>query len=190
MIDVPEPHTATVTPRAPSDLLPDRRRDTDRRWFVLHTRARQEKALVSSLYGIGLISYLPLRRNERRHGSRVVTSTVPVFPGYVFLWGSRGESYLADRTRRVATVIEVADQDRLEWELTNLHRALATGRPLEACPVERGGVRVRVVSGPLAGVEGIVADRNAPDRLIVQVLVLNAAASLDIRDELAVPLGI
>jgi len=169
-------------------LLPGRRRDGTSRWHVLRTKSRQEKVLDAALRAIGLSSYLPLHAARRRRGGRFVESILPVFPGYLFLWGDRDEVFLADRTRRVAGVIDVTDQAMLESELTNVCRALARGAVLDPHETIAQGVRVRVVSGPFEGVEGVVTSRAAPDRLILRVRILNTAASLDVAGEIVEPI--
>ena len=164
-------------------LLPDRRRATDDRWHVLHSRGRQEKALASTLSSMGIACYLPLRREMHLHRGRKVEVEVPVFPSYVFLWGDRDHAFAADRTRRVANLIVVNDQSRLEWELSNLHLALVTKAPLEPFPALQVGVPARVRVGPLAGLEGVVASRIRPERLVLQVRMLGTATSLEIGGE-------
>lgn len=176
--------------RESASLLPERRRNAECRWFVLRTRSRQEKALESTLRSAGVGCYLPLRRNVRRYGDRRVDCLLPMFPGYVFLWGVLDEVYFADRTRRVAGVIPVADQATLEWELAGLHRALHCGAALDPFETLHEGLRVRVVSGPFEGIEGVVASRVSPERLVLQVRMLNTAASLDIHGELVEPIEV
>src|SRR5689334_11782093 len=135
---------AVPAPSAPSTLvvpegrrvvlLPGRRRGDDLRWHVLNIRSRQERVLATILDGMGIDCFLPLRRETHIHRGRRVQVQQPVFPGYVFLWGDRDAAYAADRTRRVAHVIPVNDQERIEWELANLHTALVTQAPLEPFP--------------------------------------------------------
>jgi len=132
---------------------------------------------------MGIACYLPLRRETHLHGGRRVPVEQPVFPGYVFLWGDRDQAFAADRTKRVAHLIGVNDQERLEWELTNLHRALASQAPLEPFPALQVGVRARVGAGPFAGIEGFVASRIRPERLVLQVRMLGTATSLEIGGE-------
>jgi transcription antitermination factor NusG len=174
----PPPRAVDVEP-----LLPQRRRDGGRSWFVLHTRARQEKALRAALDGLGIASYVPLRHVERRHGRRRVESDLPLFPSYVFMWGDTEETRLAESTHRVATVLAVQDPLRLEWELTNLNRALTRRAPLESCNPLRDGMFVRVASGRFEGLEGVVGDLVAPEHLLLQVRMLNAATCLCIHGE-------
>src|SRR5688500_10118078 len=88
-------------------------------WHVLHVKSRQEKALTADLRALSIPHFLPLVRQVKFHGGRKVTVETPLFPGYVFLRGTVDEAYQADRTRRVAGIIKVADQKHLDWELRN-----------------------------------------------------------------------
>src|SRR5687768_8107191 len=110
-------------------------------WHVLHVKSRQEKALTADLRAMGIAHFLPLVRQVRFHGGRKATVEAPLFPGYVFLRGSLDETYTADRTRRVAGIIKVADQKHLEWELRNIHLALSRQAPLMAYAHLKRGVR-------------------------------------------------
>src|SRR5262245_29318947 len=97
------------------------------RWFVLHTKSRQEKALAADLAALGIDHYLPLVRIVRYYGRRKLRIEATLFPGYVFLHGEIESAYLADRTDRVAGIISVADQERLEADLANIRLALDRG---------------------------------------------------------------
>lgn len=165
---------------AANTLLPLRRRDAETRWRVLHTLSRQERVLSSALSGMGIACFLPLRRHVLRRADRRIEADLPLFPSYVFLWGSRDDAFAADRTRRVAGIIEVSDQEGLEWELSNLHRAHRVEAPLDPYAALRVGLRARVASGPFAGLEGLVAARNRLTRLVLQVRMLGTAASLEV----------
>lgn len=149
-------------------------------WHVLHTKSRQEKALAADLAAMRIAHYLPLVRQLRYHGNRKVSVEEPLFPGYVFLRGTLDQAYLADRTRRVASIIRVPDQKQLEWELANLHLALTRGAPLAPYPFLQAGVRVEVTSGPFRGLQGVIEERLGNDRLILQVAMLGRGVSLEI----------
>jgi transcription antitermination factor NusG len=150
------------------------------RWHLLHTRSRQEKALSETLFAKGIAHYLPIANVTRSYGGRKVLVDLPLFPGYVFLKGNLDEVYDADRTKRVAGIIRVADQDRIARELRNLARALVSRIQLDPYPYLRAGVKVSVRCGPLMGLEGVIESRSKRDRLILQVDVLGQATSLEI----------
>jgi transcription termination/antitermination protein NusG len=150
------------------------------RWHLLHTRSRQEKALAETLTSRGIGVFLPLVDVTRTYGRRKVNVDLPLFPGYLFLKGVLDDAYEADRTRRVAGIIEVPDQEKLTQELRNISVALLARVPLDPYPFLKAGVKVVVRSGPLAGMQGVVESRLKRDRLILQIDVLGQATSLEI----------
>ena len=149
-------------------------------WFVLHTRSRQEKSLAEDLAGRGIRHFLPLVTKLRRWGNRKASVDEPLFPGYVFLRGSRDEAFAADRTRRVAHIIPVADQQRLVWELRNLAQAIEQKTPLDPYPYLKRGIRVEVTSGPLRGLQGLIEARIGFDKLILAVDMLGQGVTVEL----------
>src|SRR5262245_24712782 len=113
----------------PLDLLTDRyapeaKFEDGRIWWVSHTRPRQEKALARKLLESGVPYYLPCDRRRVRVRSRVVTSHVPLFSGYVFLRMMPEERNLVLGSNRVANLLPVSDQDRLLQDLRGVYRML------------------------------------------------------------------
>ena len=150
-------------------------------WFVLRTKARQEKILAADLAARSLGVFCPLVQTTRYYGHRKAVIELPLFPGYVFLRGSNDEAYEADRTRRIAQIIRVHDQDRLDLELQSLHLALENEATLDPYPFLKEGVWVEVRSGPFEGVRGMVESRGRRTNLLVlQVEILGRAVSLEI----------
>ena len=158
------------------------------RWRVLHTKSRQEKALAETLGAMGVNYFLPVACQARYYGRRKVQVELPLFPCYLFLHGTREQAFAADRTKRVARVIEVADQQRLTQELAQIRRVLEGGGNLEPFSFLRRGVRVEVKGGPWRGLRGIIEDRARRNRLILQVDVLGQATSLEIDGTLLEPI--
>ena len=156
-------------------------------WHVLHTKSRQEKALAAELAGMGIEHYLPLLKSVRYHGGRKAVVETPMFSSYVFLHGTLEDAYRADRTRHVAQIIHVVDQDKLDAELHNIQLALSHETPLQVYAYLKKGVRVEVTSGPFRGLKGVIEDRKA-NRLFLQVEMLNAAVSLEIDGSLLEPI--
>ena len=157
------------------------------RWVVLHTRSRQEKVVAGHLDAHGVNHFLPLVSHVRHYGKRRANVELPLFPGYVFLYGSNDQAYEADRTKRLARIIQVPNQSQLTIELKNLHLALARQAPLDPYPYLRQGIWVEVRSGPFQGVQGVIDDRKNSHRLILKIDVLGQAASLEIDGALLEP---
>ncbi len=157
-------------------------------WHVLHTKSRQEKVLSEDLAALSIAHFLPLVRSVRYYGKRKAVVDEPLFPGYIFLRGSIEQAYIADRTRRVAHIIKVADQQLIDWELRNLSMALANTAALMAYPFLKEGVRVEVRSGPFRGLQGVIDGRSKNDRLLLQVNTLGRGVSLEIDGSLLEPI--
>ena len=157
-------------------------------WFVLHTRSRQEKSLAADLTAMGVGCFLPMMRQVRYYGKRKMKVRLPIFPGYLFLRGTRDEAFEADRTRRVAQIITVADQAQIDAELHNLHLALDREAPLDPHPYLREGLPVEVRSGPFRGLRGVIERRTRADRLLLQIDMLGRGMSLEIDVDLLDPI--
>ncbi|MDB5300384.1 MAG: transcription antiterminator [Phycisphaerales bacterium] len=157
-------------------------------WYLLRVRSNQEKQLADTLAAMGVGHFLPLVRQTRYWGPRKCVVESPLFPGYVFLRGAVDDVYRADRTRRVASIVRVADQRRLDWELRNIRLALAGNAALRPTPCLRNGTRVEVRSGPFRGLQGLICERAKENRLVLQVQMLGAATSLEIDAGLLDPL--
>jgi transcription antitermination factor NusG len=176
--------TAEQLIKRPRELFGDATGD----WFVLHCKSRQEKALSDDLSARRVPHYLPLMRQVRYHGRRKAVVEAPIFPGYLFLRGTLEQVYTADRTRRVANILKVANQPQIDWELGNLWLALAKEAPVVEFPYLQKGIRVEVRSGPFRGLQGIVQDRLARQRIMLQIDMLGRAVSLEIDGALLEPI--
>ena len=149
-------------------------------WHVLRTRSRQEKILARDLAARSMGFFLPLVSGVRYYGGHKASVELPLFPGYLFLRGSIDDACTADRTRRVAQIIPVTDQGRLETELHSLFVALRNNAPLDPYPYLRKGVWVEVRAGPFRGLRGVVESRSRMNLLVLQVQMLGRAVSLEI----------
>lgn len=154
------------------------------RWWVLHTRARNEKAVATDLQRHQVQHFLPLVRRVRIYSGRKRFVELPLFPGYVFLCGDLPDRYLALRTHRVAQVLEVADQERMRFDLAQIQRVVESDVPVDLYPRLRVGARCRVRAGSLMGLEGVVLRRRGPWRVYVGVQFVGQSAELEIEPDL------
>lgn len=173
----------------PDDLLdPESEHPTDRRWRVFYTKPRQEKAICRELLATETPYFLPVERKRSRKRGRITCSSVPLFVGYVFAYGTEEERVRAVTTNRISRVLDVHSPDQLVYDLRQLHRLIVSGAPLTIESRFASGRRVRVRCGSLAGVEGTVLSRRGGTRLLVAVNFLQQGASVEIEDFLLEPL--
>lgn len=158
-------------------------------WWVLHARPRAEKALAQRLLRRNLAFFLPLAKRQWRNRGRLLCSYLPLFPGYVFLKGDRQARTLALETNVVARVLSVVDQEQLHEDLTRVFRLMESGMALT--PEERlqPGMRVEIVGGPLAGLEGKILHRDKQLRFFIEVQMLQRGVSVEIDGWMLQPVG-
>jgi len=154
----------------------------DRAWWVLHTRPRQEKSLARQMGRSEVPFFLPLIPHRLQVRSRVMTSHIPLFPGYVFLFANRDERIAALATARVVQSLAVPDQDGLWDNLAQLHRLIASGKPIHAEDRLIPGALVQIKSGPLAGLRGRIVREASRCRFIVAVDFIQRGASVTLED--------
>lgn len=154
------------------------------RWWVLHTRSRTEKVVSGHLARSGIQHFLPLVTLRRQYGGRVSQVSVPLFPGYVFLCGEDRDRIEALRCNRIAHVLEVSDQERLRSDILQIELLVSSDEPIDLYPRIRVGSMCRVVSGHLAGLEGVVLRRRGPWRVFVGVQFVGQSAELEIDSSL------
>lgn len=153
------------------------------RWLVLYTLARREKDLMRKLEAAEVPFYAPLiARRLRSPGGRTRTSYVPLFPGYVFCRADEEQRRTALATNCVARWISAGDERMLVDDLRAIKRLVDTEQPLTPEARLEPGQPVRVRSGPLTGIEGVVVKRRGTERLVVAVRFLNQGASIELED--------
>jgi transcription antitermination factor NusG len=149
-------------------------------WFVAHTRPRREKKLVEYAEREGLSVTLPCYRSVHKYRGKTVVFEKPLFPGYVFfqlLPASRQKVYQSDF---VANLLDVPDQALFEQQLGVIRQALETDLEIRLAPEIGEGKRVRIVSGPLRGIEGWVEQRYGMTTVLLRVDFLSQAAAVKV----------
>jgi transcription elongation factor/antiterminator RfaH len=150
------------------------RTDPVARWYALYTRARHEKRVVQRLNRQGIQVFLPLIPRERQWHDRKTVVDWPLFPGYVFARLRGGATSLVLSTPGVVTIVsQNGSPAPIRDEVIEGVRRLAavaaeTGTIPKPSPLVHEGRRVRITSGPLRGLEGVILQRRGGDRVLVQ----------------------
>ena len=169
----------------PPDLLdaPALRAGQDARWVAFYTLSRREKDLMRKLEAGSIPFYGPLvRRRLKAAGGRTRSSYVPLFPGYVFSLVDDDSRRAALATNTISRWLPVSDPERLVADLRNIHQLIVSDRPLTPEARLEPGQPVRVRSGALAGLEGVVVRRKGEERLVIAVQFLNQGVSIELED--------
>lgn len=154
--------------------------DLGQRWWVAHTKARFEKSFAWDLLAKEIPYFLPMVKRTTVSGGRKRHGMVPLFTSYVFFAGDQTARYQALMTNRLCQVIEVIDQGQMVQELNAIHRVIQGEVEVDLHPFAVIGRKCRIRQGALQGVEGIIIQREAKSRLVLQISALGQAVSVEI----------
>ena len=175
--------TSTVVTGDAPETLPEACADiSSRQWFAAYTTPRHEKAIVRQLDARHIDSFLPLYRSIHRwkNGCRVPVDQ-PLFPNYVFVNVHRRESV---KVLQVPGVLWIVSAGREPSVLPNAEieslRAGLPGRQFEPHPYLVIGERVRVVSGALAGMVGVLVRMKNECRVVLSLDLIRQSVSVEI----------
>lgn len=185
----------TTIPHPAFDLPPDLPAAyLDPRWYAAYTCANHEKQVAAQFRERSVQHFLPLYDTVHRWRDRRVHLRLPLFPGYVFV-----RLALRDRLRvlQVPSVVRLVGFGRglptalPEQEIETLRNGLGGDLCAQPHPFLTLGRRVRVVNGPLAGLEGILRRRKGNFRVILSVDLIQQsfAVEADAADLVPVPMG-
>lgn len=144
----------------------------DTLWWVVHTKPRCEKRFADLARREGIEHDLPLVRSVRRYATQTKRFTKPLFPGYVF---ALVPAHMTNRLYQgdfVANLIRVQDQETFVRQLDAVRRVMASGIDVQPAPKLEKGRLVRIVGGPLHGVQGTVEDPESARGVIVAIDVI------------------
>lgn len=158
------------------------------RWWVAHTKARNEKALAWDLLHHGIGYFLPMRDHVFFSGGRKRRALIPLFTSYVFFCGDEAARRNALATNRVCQTLEVTNQQRLIGELAAIHQALTVSANVEPYPHVAVGQRCRIKAGPFEGLEGVVVERRARARVVLSVHLIQMGVALAVDADLLEPI--
>jgi transcription antitermination factor NusG len=152
-------------------------------WYACHTRPRREKKFAALMAAEGFENYLPLVDSIRRYPSGTKRFTKPLFPGYVFARVPAARKARIYQQELIARAIQVDDVPRFLSQLEDVRKIVASGVELSLIPFLTRGRRVRVIGGPLHGLEGLVDDSSNPQGIVISVDVLRQGLLLKVPAE-------
>ncbi len=153
-------------------------------WFVAHTRPRREKKLVEFCGQQGLAATLPCYDSAHKYRGKTVVFRKPLFPGYVFLRIDPSRKELVRQNDHVANLLEVYDQETFERQLQDILTALEANVGVRLAPSIGEGMRVRIKSGPLQGLEGWVEHRRGMNTVLLRLDFINQAAAVKLEADI------
>jgi len=154
-------------------------------WYAVVTKPRQEQIALQNLQRQGFKCFLPMAENpyQRRSKKQIIE---PLFPRYLFLNAIATTQNLAPvrSTRgvismvRFGTELAVIPDSIINAIKTRMEpdTGLIKIKPIEIKP----GDKVKIFDGPLAGINGIVTERNSENRALILMELMGRPTKVEV----------
>lgn len=165
----------------PAECLSDQPNDMSN-WHAVYTRHQHEKTVARILTIKGFETFLPLYQVRRRWQDRAKLLSLPLFPCYVFLRGDLDRRLEIVTTPGMHAFVLSAGRPASisDVEIDGIRRGVESGAYMEPHPIVKNGEWVRVKSGSLAGIQGILVRKKGLYRLVLSVEMLGKAAAVEV----------
>jgi|SRR6266566_230495 len=160
-------------------------------WYAAYTCAQHEKSVARQLELRSIESFLPLYERVSRRRDRRVKLQLPLFSGYVFV---RMPLEKKLRVLQIPGVVRLVGFNGYptpisDDEIARLRGGLDSKLRVEPHPFLTTGRRVRINSGPLEGLEGILKRKKSSLRVIVSLNLIQRSVAVDLDSEHVTPIG-
>lgn len=153
-------------------------------WFAIWTRSRQEKAAAAMLQTVGVDYFLPVTSEVRQWSDRKQTISVPLFSGYLFVHMNPTKDSRLQVLKTPGIVGFVGNSSGPlpipDQQIEDIRTLLATRAECTVIPLLEEGDLVRVVRGPLTGIEGRLLQSNSSSRLLISMEMLHKTVAVNL----------
>ena len=153
-------------------------------WFAVQTRPRHEKKVSVELLEKGLLSFLPLQRQQRQWSDRQKWIELPLFSNYVFV-RMGGDAEQRTRVLRTMGVVRFAGASGHgtpipEVQIEDLRAIVKRRIPMAPHAFVNVGEKVRIRGGALNGIEGVLMAIKDNRRLVVSVDLIQKSVAIQL----------
>lgn len=151
-------------------------------WNAIYTRYQHEKTVSHSLTRNGFEVFLPTYNVIRQWTDRRKRLSLPLFPCYVFVRSCFEQRLKILATPGVHSVVMFAGRPApiSEFEIDAIRKAVESRLRIEPHRFLQCGDWVRVKSGPLADLEGILIRKKGSYRLILSIELLGRSIAVEV----------
>jgi transcription termination/antitermination protein NusG len=157
-----------------------------RNWYALYLRSRFEKKVFKDLQEKNVESFLPLIEEVHVWSDRKRKVLEPLFRGYVFVKTDLLDRYTILEINGVVRFVGIREKpsvipdEQIEW----LRRIVCRPEHVQREHYLDVGERVRVVGGPLGGIEGIIKQLNGQTRVVISLSSIVQSVSVQVDADL------
>ena len=161
---------------------------TEKHWYLVYSKPRQEEVARINLERQGYQSYLPMARVPRRRLGRRVVRIEPMFPRYLFIrLDTATDNWAPIRsTLGVSSLVRFGmHPSPVPEELVAYLRSRDTAAGYQDLPLNtfQPGQKVVIEEGPFRGYEGIYMAKTSHERVTVLLDIVGRSARAQVNIE-------
>jgi transcriptional antiterminator RfaH len=153
---------------------------SQRRWYVIQCKRREEFRALEHLERQEFSCYLPTLAVVKRRNGRKLDEREPLFPGYVFVrLDDASDNWRPIRsTRGVIQIVQFSEHPLpVQDEIVEIIRQRLAGNP-PRIPYLRSGERVVITEGGFANLEAIFVADDGDKRVMLLMNILGSEQTL------------
>jgi transcriptional antiterminator NusG len=156
-------------------------------WYAVYIRSRHEHKANGKLLRKNIETFLPLIERWSCRKDRRKRIILPLFPGYLFVRAEMDANTYLEILKTDSVVRVLCNDDKPapipDEQIHAIQVLMKYGILATTCPYLKEGMKVRVVNGPLIGIEGILFKiKSNKHRLVLSVDLLQESVSVEIDD--------
>jgi transcriptional antiterminator RfaH len=150
----------------------EKKDDKSRNWYAMYTHSRAEKKVLDSLVRLGVEAYLPIKRELRQWSDRKKWVETPIINSYIFVRIEASNMKLVYAVPGLVGYVNSKGKPAVipEWEMEAMRRTVdgKMDYSIEQQTIRKGET-IRMMSGPLQGIEGEITDIKGKTKLCIRV---------------------
>lgn len=160
-------------------------------WYAVTTQPRHEKSVAQYLKMKSIEHFLPVVSSESRWKDRCVLIERPIFPGYIFTRIDQKDRHHVFSIPSVVRMLSFGGAPAVidDSEIEAVRLCLTKGTRPEPISFPEAGEFVRVKSGAMQGLEGVVIRQKNQCRIVVSISLIHQSISTEIDAHLLERLG-
>jgi transcription antitermination factor NusG len=160
-------------------------------WFAVYTFPRHEKKVATFLAELNIQSFCPVYSTIHFWKKRKAHVQLPLFPGYVFVNVFKNQRVSVLSAPGVVQLVgPKGNPSPLPADQLEALRNSLSVRKAKPHPFLYPGRTVRVGSGPLQGLEGLILRRKGQMRMVVSLSTINQSIMLELEESDLIPVGV
>ncbi len=154
-------------------------------WYAIYVKSRHEFHVFERLSSANIDAFLPTMERLSKWKDRKKMVSFPLFPGYLFVHINKSYNNILTvlKTNGVVRFLGISPREPEpipEEQIISLKRVVESKELLDPYPYLKEGQRVRIKSGSLKGLEGLLIEKTGQHSLVISVDILRQGVSLKV----------